>query len=208
MRKITVGKYPINNVLIHTTQRLMSVPDSPSKIEFTTDGLLLGESDGIIATLSDVNITENKVLKFITASDTFTSFQPATDAINTSYILPPQDGTDSQSIVTDGSGNLRWESTKYLYSVKTGGFTAESWNAYFIDTTGGTIAATLPLDPSMGDTIRFFDVASQFDTNPLVMVRNGEKIMGDDEDMQVTTANAAFDIVYSNETYGWRIITV
>jgi len=39
-------------------------------------------------------------------------------------------------------------------------------------------------------------------------VRNGEVIMGDNADMQVDTVNAAFDIVYSNSTYGWRIITV
>jgi len=208
MRRITVGKYPINNSLVHMSQRIMSVPDSPTKIEFTSLGLVVGDSAGTVSTDSEFNINDNLALKFNATSGGFTAFQPSETAQDTTYILPPQDGTDTQAIVTDGSTNLRWESVKYLYSVKVGGFTAESWQAYFVNTTAGFIAATLPLSPAMGDTIRFFDVAGTFDTNPLVLVRNGEVIMGDNADMQVDTVNAAFDIVYSNSTYGWRIITV
>jgi len=208
MRRITVGKYPINDSLVHMSQRIMSVPDSPAKIEFTSLGLVVGDSQGTVSTDSEFNINDNLPLKFNATSGGFTAFQPSATAQDTTYILPQQDGTDTQAIVTDGSANLRWESVKYLYSVKVGGFTAESWQAYFVDTTAGFIAATLPLSPTMGDTIRFFDVAGTFDTNPLVLVRNGEVIMGDNADMQVDTVNAAFDIVYSNSTYGWRIITV
>jgi len=208
MRRITVGKYPINDSLVHMSQRIMSVPDSPAKIEFTSLGLLVGDPAGTVSTNAEFNINDNLALKFNATSGGFTAFQPSETAQDTTYILPPQDGTDTQAIVTDGSASLRWESVKYLYSVKVGGFTAESWQAYFVDTTAGFIAATLPLSPAMGDTIRFFDVAGTFDTNPLVLVRNGEVIMGDNADMQVDTVNAAFDIVYSNSTYGWRIITV
>ena len=208
MRRITVGKYPINDSLVHISKRIMTVPDSPAKIEFTSLGLTVGDPAGTVSSVAEFNISANLPLKFNATSGGFTAFQPSETAVDTTYVLPPQDGTDTQSLVTDGSANLRWESVKYLYSVKVGGFTAESWQAYFVDTTAGFIAATLPLNPTMGDTIRFFDLAGTFDTNPLVVVRNGELIMGDNTDMQVNTVNAAFDIVYSNSTYGWRIITV
>jgi hypothetical protein len=87
-------------------------------------------------------------------------------------------------------------------------FLAESWKGYFVDTTAGTVIATLPSSPTIGDTVRFFDVASNFDSNTFTVNRNGSLIMGDAADMSVTTVNAAFELIFSNDTFGWRIITV
>lgn len=41
----------------------------------------------------------------------------------------------------------------------------------FIRTIDGSVIVTLPANPSVGDTIRFLDYDSTFDTNPLIIVR-------------------------------------
>jgi hypothetical protein len=35
--------------------------------------------------------------------------------------------------------------------------------------------------------------------------RNGQAIMGDNDNLTVNTRNAAFTLVYYNATYGWRL---
>lgn len=82
-------------------------------------------------------------------------------------------------------------------------------NCYvWANTTTGTLTAVLPQSVSQGQCIRFFDVANTFDTNPFTVSRNGHKIQGVAQDMTVTTEGAAFELVYYNSTYGWRIFTV
>ena len=87
-------------------------------------------------------------------------------------------------------------------------YTASSGQQLFVDTNGGAFTITLPASPHVGDIIRFFDIRKTFDSNALTLGRNGKKIQGDDADMTVNSEGAAFDIVYSGDTYGWRIFTV
>jgi len=89
-----------------------------------------------------------------------------------------------------------------------GNVTTESWSTNFVDTSAGAITVTLPASPAAGDKIRFFDVAKSFDSNTLTVARNGKRIQGDTADLTVTTEGAAFELVFSGDTYGWRIFTV
>ena len=67
---------------------------------------------------------------------------------------------------------------------------------------------TLPASPDLGATIVFFDVAKTFDSNALVVGRNGRPIQGDNADLTVSTEGASFSLVYSGSTYGWRIFSI
>lgn len=87
-------------------------------------------------------------------------------------------------------------------------YTAMSGQQLFVDTNGGAFTVTLPASPNVGDIIRFFDIRKTFDSNPLTLGRNGKLIQGDAADMTVNSEGAAFDIVYSGDSYGWRIFTV
>ena len=78
----------------------------------------------------------------------------------------------------------------------------------FCDTNGGGFTVTLPGTPSTGDVIRFFDLRKTFDSNALTLNRNGRLIQGDSSNMTINSEGAAFDIVYSGNSYGWRIFTV
>ena len=85
---------------------------------------------------------------------------------------------------------------------------ATSFSALWCNTSGGGFTVTLPATPNKGDTIRVFDVAKTFDSNTLTIARNGKLIMGDSADLTVTTEGAAFDMIFYNDTYGWRIFSV
>lgn len=86
--------------------------------------------------------------------------------------------------------------------------TAQAGQQFFVDTNGGGVTVTLPASPQTGDRLRFFDLRKTFDSNALTLARNGRLIQGDSADMTVDSEGAAFDIVYSGDTYGWRIFTV
>ena len=90
----------------------------------------------------------------------------------------------------------------------TSGLTAVAWGTYFVNTGGGAFTITLPASPSVGDKIRFYDVAKTFDSNALTIGRNGKLIQGDAADLSVTSEGAAFELIFSGDTYGWRIFTV
>ena len=87
-------------------------------------------------------------------------------------------------------------------------YSAHSGEQLFVDTNGGAFTITLPGSPAAGDVIRFFDLRKTFDSAALTIGRNGKLIQGDSSDMTVNSEGAAFDLVYSGDTYGWRILTV
>ena len=97
---------------------------------------------------------------------------------------------------------------KLTYSTVTSNINAIASNVYFVDTTGGQRELTLPASPNIGDEITFFDVAKTFDSNNLVVNRNGRPIQGDTSNLTVSTEGAAFSLVYSGNTYGWRIFSI
>jgi hypothetical protein len=127
---------------------------------------------------------------------------------------------------TGADGNVRYNSTTQRFEFAVGttwrptlpGFTyqdvasnitAAVWHCYFVDTAGGARTVTLPNSGLVqGDTIRFFDLRKTFNTNALTVARNGTLIMGDADNLTVTTQNAAFELVWHGTTYGWRIFSI
>tara|TARA_A100001515_G_scaffold144694_1_gene149591 strand:+ start:758 stop:1468 length:711 start_codon:yes stop_codon:yes gene_type:complete len=106
------------------------------------------------------------------------------------------DGTNWFEIQTQGSDWL----------TKTGTYTAFAGDKIFANTTGGAFTITLPASPNVGDEVRFVDLANHFDTNNLTVGRNSEKIDGATSDLTVATEGAAFALVYSGSTYGWKLL--
>ena len=76
----------------------------------------------------------------------------------------------------------------------------------FADTTGGAFTITLPSTAAVGDEVRFLDLANNFDTHNLTVGRNSHKIDGQTSDLTVATEGAAFALVYSGATYGWKLL--
>ena len=106
------------------------------------------------------------------------------------------DGTNWFEIQTQGSDWL----------TKTGTYTAFAGDKIFANTTSSAFTITLPASPTVGDEIRFVDVANTFDTNNLTVGRNSEKIDGATADLTVATEGAAFALVYSGSSFGWKLL--
>jgi hypothetical protein len=123
-------------------------------------------------------------------------------ASGNTYLIQP---STSVFLATDGTNwyNLQTSGTDWL--TKTGTYTAFPGDKLFVDTSGGVSTITLPAAPAVGDEIRFVDVANAFDTHNLTVGRNSLKIDGQTSDLTVATEGAAFSLVYSGATYGWKL---
>jgi hypothetical protein len=91
------------------------------------------------------------------------------------------------------------------WDTKTGSYTAANNDRLFINTSGGAVTITLPATPGVGDNVRFMDLAGTFATNNLTVARNGNKIFNQTEDLVVNNADAAFQLIYTGATYGWKL---
>jgi len=98
-------------------------------------------------------------------------------------------------------GSVDWQTT-----IKTGDFTAASGEGYFINTTSGAITMTLPSSPSAGDIVALKDYANTFDTNNLIVGRNGSNIAGEAKDATISVEGQALTIVYGDATKGWQAV--
>lgn len=133
-------------------------------------------------------------------------------------------GTTAQRTDDAGSGALRFNTDVNVLELYNGTawipvgvlngkmvtttYTAASGEQLFVDTNSGAYTISLPASPAMGDIVRFYDIRKTFDSNALTIGRNGKLIQGDAADMTVDSEGAAFDLVYSGDTYGWRVFTV
>jgi hypothetical protein len=134
--------------------------------------------------------------------------RPTTDYTISGSILTfttaPENADDIQIRELNGgtgssSGSLTW-------NIASSNATMSSSNGYFVDTSGGPKTMTLPSSPILGDTIRINDLAGTFSTNNLTVARNSEKIQGATNDLLVDIDQSSFGLVYSNSTYGWKVL--
>lgn len=100
--------------------------------------------------------------------------------------------------ITLSNGNIRpkWQLKSIAYD-------AVSGDRLIIDTSGGSVTITLPATPAVGDYVMFIDASNTFDTNSLIIARNGSKINSLSSDLTVSTEGAAFELVYTGSTRGW-----
>lgn len=92
-----------------------------------------------------------------------------------------------------------------VWNAISGATNAVVGNGYICDTSGAGFTLTLPASPIAGDYVKITDGSGNFATNNLTIARNGLKIMGLSENLTVELNYAAFTLVYSDATNGWRI---
>lgn len=93
----------------------------------------------------------------------------------------------------------------FTYLIKTTTYSATAWDAIFCDTTAvGAWELTMPVNPTLGDTVRIINMTDSFALENLTIGRNGENIMGLAENLTIDI-NRSFDLKFSNTTEGWCI---
>ena len=112
---------------------------------------------------------------------------------------------DGTSISLGGSDNVSlsasWQSV--ITADGSTGTTAVAGNGYFIDTTSAAHTLTLPASATIGDFIAIKDYAGTFNTNNLIIARNGHNIQGVANDSLIRTNRASLVLVYVDSTKGW-----
>lgn len=116
--------------------------------------------------------------------------------------------------IGDTSGYLKYDPTNGLrvlgamtdttaWENKTSDFNAVTGGRYFVTTTGGAVTMTLPSSPTVGNRVRWMDLASSFGTYALTIARNGEKIMGYEDNLVCQNNDESGILEYTGSSYGW-----
>jgi hypothetical protein len=164
--------------------------------------------------MANVRIREQGklTLKDSDNSNSISLQSPSTVAADQDFIVPNADGSANNIITTNASGTLSFTDIDTLVTsdidwqtgdIKTGDFTAVAGKGYFVNTTSGTITATLPASPSAGDFVALKDYAATFGSNKLTIGRNGSNIQGTATNSFISTNRASVVLQFIDATKGW-----
>jgi hypothetical protein len=211
-RKITVGVVPGGIGQLSVDTNTVTTVDVNANLTLTTNGT------GTIQIVKSTNMSSGTNLTILGQGDlrlgdgttNFVALHAPSTATTYTITLPSAVATANNSVLqSDTSGNTSWATPKtFTYTTQTTAFNAVAFAGYFVNTASGGITATLPSSPVVGDSIRFLDVAKTFDSNAFTVARNGQLIQGDAENLTVTSESAAFELIYSGGTFGWRIFSI
>ncbi len=125
----------------------------------------------------------------------------ATGATTLTKLVKP---ASTKFLQMTSGGTPSWANAGIIWESKSNDFTAEAGKGYYCDTSSNDIDVTLP-SGTIGDTIRFLDVAGSFDTNDLTILYGSSKIQGASANLDVATERAGFALNYYNATQGWLL---
>jgi hypothetical protein len=180
-----------------TSFTLVNGPTVPAGIMVFVDGIQQREGTG------NNFVSTGSTVVFSAAPDSGAEIDVYTLVKERISIDAVADGSISRAKLQAGI-----QKTVGQYVEITASTTATAGTYYFINTTSGAVTLTLPAVATLGDTVRIIDGAGTFATNNLTISRNGNPIQGSATDMTVNTSGAAFDLVYYNSTWGWRLFSV
>lgn len=96
------------------------------------------------------------------------------------------------------------ETLKWNPIFKDTAYTAKHRDFISIDTKLGSFPITLPENPREMTLIRILDIGGYLSTYPLFFLRNGQTIMGEEEDFRFSSNNRNIKFLFINGT--WRIL--
>lgn len=95
--------------------------------------------------LADSDSSDYVALQAAATTTGYTITLPSAVAARDGYVLS-----------SNTSGVTNWVAAQsFAYSTQTNSFAAVSYGGYFVDTSATSVTATLPSNPSVGDSIRF-----------------------------------------------------
>jgi len=180
-----------------TSFTLTDPPVVPAGVMVFIDGILQREGSG------NNYVSSGSTIVFTSAPDSSAEIDVYTLVKEKVSIDTVADGAISLAKLNAGIQ----KSVGQYYEISTN-TTAVASRYYMVNTSAGAVTLTLPTTATMGDTIRVIDAAASFDTNNLTVARNGHVIMSDASNLIVNTESAAFDLIYYNATYGWRLFSI
>ena len=164
--------------------------DTTASSSKTTGALIVSGGAGIAGAVYATSFTANTgaTITAFTTDQTFVG--AANTAVPTAWAV--------KTYVDNNSGTVAW-------TIKTANYTAVAGDNLFCDTTSGSFTITLPASPSNNQTIKIADANGTFNTRPLIVNHNGNRLQGSVQPLYLDVINASVTLTY-NTTYGWRII--
>jgi len=212
---------PADNTI--TASKLSTALKTFTEDTFTGDGSTVaftlstapGSDNAVLATIDGV-VQPNSAYNISSTTLTFTAAPGASTSIRVLHLgfVTANAFIADASVGTAQLADNAVTSAKLSYPVaidwedKTANFTAVAGNAYFVNTSSNAVTATLPLNPTKGDQVRFLDVKGTFSTNNLTVTRNGDPIQGSATDLVVNSDRSGFSLVYFDSTEGWLLLEV
>jgi hypothetical protein len=90
-----------------------------------------------------------------------------------------------------------------LTEVKSGAYTAAAGELVALDSTGGTFDLTLPADPAHGARVGWIYYSPTWETDPVVLLRNGNLLDGVEDDVELD-AGPHGEVVFDENLGDWR----
>ena len=196
---LTFSEAPVNGSLIEVTTTLgvMSGAGAFVTRSYTGNGVQSTFAVTSGCTVSSVIVTENGLVQVPTVDYTISGSTLTFNGAPANGIII--NIRELAIAVAPVSGGITW-------NIASSNATMVVGNGYFVDTSGGAKTMTLPSSALLGDTIRINDLAGSFATNNLTVARNGHKIQGIADDLLIDADQSSFGLVYSNSTYGWKLL--
>lgn len=126
-----------------------------------------------------------------------------TTTINSTQALVNTDPTANLGIVTKQYADMR--PTIITGSQNLVARSANNTGHYFVNHSAA-VTLTLPASPVLGDRIVVEDITNTAGARNITIARNGQPIAGLAEDLVINLGGASVNLIYSNSTYGWRLV--
>jgi len=95
--------------------------------------------------------------------------------------------------------------TSPIWIIKSAAYVAVKSDHIFVDTQLAPVSITLPIAPSLGDSVAIVDMSGTFSTNPCTIIRNGNPLMGLLTDMILNIDFTKLTVTFTGSD--WRITT-
>ncbi|OMI16695.1 hypothetical protein BUQ74_13970 [Leptospira weilii serovar Heyan] len=118
----------------------------------------------------------------------------------------PATGDREKFLSGDGSWRTNYGSLKNS-SVKTADYTAIKYERVLCNVSGGGFSISLPLNPNDNEVVGILDISNFAGTNPITILRNGQKIEDLQEDWQLDLDGGSWELCYSIEKTSWYFLS-
>jgi hypothetical protein len=194
---LTSTAYLIDDVVTNGSSTYIAIQDHTSGI-FATD---VSDGKWNMFALGQANVPDP-----IGAAD-----NQALVTLSNAYVLrktppDPTNGTNGHAIIVSSGAYVLGPAYSELWTVRNSAYTASTIDYILADTSASAFTVTLPISPSVGNVVKFYDQRGTWSTRNVTVARNGSLINGLAENLVANISNGHFSLAFVGGSIGWQVI--